>query len=65
MEDQNISLMRHLAYERGNGWSRMIVPRHSEVIKTSYLDVQNLTLNTFGIGKDRKMPSIRKMLMRK
>lgn len=62
MEESSISLMRQLAYERVDGWNRMIVPRHSEVVKTSFLDAQNLIIDVAGMEEERNLPSIQELL---
>lgn len=64
METHTISITNNLRNERMDGWDQMMIPRHADVPRTSYLNARNLTINMSGIGKERNRPNMQEMLAR-
>lgn len=62
MEEEIISIMSNLRNERIDGWNRMMIPRHTKVSKTSYLDVRSLTIDMSRVNKKKECPDINKIL---
>lgn len=62
MEEEVISVMSNLRNERIDGWDRMMIPRHTKVLKTSYLDVRNLTIDMSRVGEVEECSDISTMI---
>ena len=63
MSKRNVSVSSGIIYEKFDWSSWLRVPKHSQVPRTSYLDVRELTIDTKSLGVARtKRPSIQEML---